>query len=276
MKNRFESTVLCASEIERHLAKSRNGRIIVLESTDSTNTNMKRMVAEGSAKAGDCIIANVQTSGRGRLGRSFFSESDKGIYYSYLLDLSGANVSDFPQITARAAVAVRDALYETCGVSAQIKWVNDLVYGGKKLCGILSEMSFSGNVDKNAFAIIGIGINVNHEVGDFPDEISDIATSLRAICGKTADRARICAALTEKLDKLSGDFPENKEYYLSQYRENCAVLGKKVRIIKGDTERTGTAFGISENFGLIIDFDDGTRSTVTDGEVSVRGFYGYI
>lgn len=276
MKNNPEKNCVSIAGIENHLTKSRNGVIFVLESVDSTNTYLKKQVVENRANAGDCVIAIRQTGGRGRLGRSFSSESEKGLYLSYLMALDGVPSSEYSQVTARVAVAVRDAVTEFCGIAPQIKWVNDLVCESKKLCGILTELSFSGNSPNKAYAVIGIGINVNHTKKDFPAEISDIATSLRLMTDKESELSRLCAALIEKLDTLSVDFPDNKEYYLSQYRKSCAVLGKRVRIIKGETGRTGTAVDIDENFGLIIDFDDGNRSTVTDGDVSVRGFYGYI
>ncbi len=275
MKNNPKKNCLSIAEIEKHLVKSRTGEICVLESVDSTNTYLKKQVSENRANAGDCVIAKHQTGGRGRLGRSFSSESEKGLYLSYLLSLDNIPSSEFSQITAWTAVAVRDAISELCGIAVQIKWVNDLVYESKKLCGILTELSFS-DIGKNAYAVIGIGINVNHEKADFPEEITNIATSLKIIKDEENDRARLCAVLLEKLDKLSEDFPDNKEYYLSEYRKSCAILGKMVRIIKGDTERTGTATDIDENFGLVAEFDDGKLETVTDGDVSVRGFYGYI
>ena len=137
-------------------------------------------------------------------------------------------------------------------------------------------MSIVGESTEAENAVIGIGINVNQRSEDFPDEIKEIATSVEIITGNEQDRARLCAAVVEKLDKLVYDFPENKKYYLDQYRKSSAILGKNIRIIKNGTERFGTALDIDDDFGLEVMFDDGKKETVTGGEVSVRGFYGYI
>lgn len=252
------------------------GKMIHLVSIDSTNTYLKELAKKGEAHFYDCVIAETQTGGRGRLGRSFSSAKGKGIYLSYLIDPKSALPHELSEITAWGAVAVRDAICEVCGTDTKIKWVNDLVYETKKICGILTEMSFGAENGKIQSVVMGIGINVNHDTKDFPDEIRDIASSVKMLTGRHTDIEKLISVLVQKLDKLNDDFPLNKDYYLTEYRKNCAVLGKRIRIIKGDTERIGTAADISANFGLVVDFDDGGRETVTDGEVSVRGFYGYI
>ena len=252
------------------------GRIIHLETVDSTNTYLKELVKKCEADFGDCVIADRQTAGRGRLGRSFSSVAEKGIYFSYLFDPKNACPEDISRITAWGAVAVRDAICEECGIQPQIKWVNDLVFGSKKLCGILTEMTFGKECGKIQSVVMGIGINVNHDTEDFPEEIRNIATSLKLISGKNMDKNALVLKLKEKIDKLCMDFPNAKEYYLSEYKKSCAVLNKRIRIIKNDTERLGTALDIDEDFGLVVSFDDGKKETVRDGDVSVRGFYGYI
>ncbi len=267
---------LCAGTVMAELSEERQGSVTVLESVDSTNTYLRKLLLESAASAGDCVIADRQTGGRGRLGRSFYSSDGKGVYLSYCLTLGGVPSQELSQITAWASVAVRDAIYKCCSIETGIKWVNDLVCGGKKLCGILTEMSVVGQSGEAFGVVVGIGINANQELSDFPQELSDIATSVKIITGKETDRARLCAEIISRLDRLCEDFPHKKDYYLSEYRKSCAVVEKKVRIIKNDTERTGTAIGIDENFGLVVDFDDGERETLTGGEVSVRGFYGYM
>ncbi len=270
------SDKLSVGKILASLNTERDADVIFLESVDSTNNYLKALSLQGKAKYGDCVIANEQTCGKGRLGRSFSSVANKGIYFSYLVNPKGQIPTTLSQITAWVSVAVRDAIYEFCGIKAEIKWVNDLVVGTKKLCGILTEMSVVGESGEAENVVVGIGINVNHTAEDFPEEIREIATSLRFETGKEQNRAKLCALLTEKLDKLVKDFPRDKEYYLSEYRKSCAILGKKIRIIKNGEERTGTAVDIDDNFGLEVEFDDGKKGTVTGGEVSVRGFYGYI
>lgn len=267
---------LSVGKIMSHLSKERVGDIVVLDTVNSTNTFLKELSIRGKASYGDCIIANEQTSGKGRLGRTFSSVADKGIYLSYLINPKSQSPFILSQITAWGAVAVRDAIFEICGISPEIKWVNDLVCGNKKLCGILTEMSVVGESAEAENVVIGIGINVSHSSEDFPDEIKDIATSVEIITQKKTDRAKLCASIIEKLDKLVSDFPENKKYYLDEYRKSCAIIGKKIRIIKNSTEILGTALDIDDNFGLKVIFDDGKEEVITGGEVSVRGFYGYV
>lgn len=246
--------------------------VTLLESVDSTNNFLKNMAGKGIAPYGHCVIADFQSSGRGRLGRSFSSPRGKGIYLSYLMSSHGIPIESMATITAYVAVCVREAIFEVCGIEAGIKWVNDIVYGGKKICGILTETSRG----ESSGIIIGIGVNVNHVPEDFPSELSDIATSLKMISGKEHSRGLLCSAIIKKLDTLCSAFPSDKDYYLSEYRKHCDVSGKRVRVIKDGEERLGTAVGISDDFGFIADFDDGRRETLTAGEVSVRGFYGYI
>lgn len=252
------------------------GRMIHLESVDSTNTYLKELAGKGEVSFYDCVVADTQTSGRGRLGRSFSSAKGKGIYLSYLINPKGASPEEISKITAWGAVAVRDAIFEVCGVSAGIKWVNDLVYESRKICGILTEMSFGGESGRIQSLIMGIGINVNHDRDDFPADLRDTATSLKLLTGIEADREKLMAVLVQKLDKLNDDFPQKKEYYLEEYRSSCVVPGKKIKIIKSGNERIGTAIGIDEDFGLEVVYDDGEKQIVRDGDVSVRGFYGYI
>ena len=254
----------------------RKGRTIHLECVDSTNTYLKNLSIAGEADFYDCVIADTQTGGRGRLGRSFASNKGKGIYLSYLMNPKDASAEELSRITAWGAVAVRDALKETCGLDVGIKWVNDLVYEGRKVCGILTEMTFGLENGKVHSVIMGIGINANHDEADFPEELRAVATSVKIIGGREWDISELADNLILRLDAINDDFPKSKEYYLSEYRRSCAVIGKKIRIIKGDAERCGTALDIDENFGLIVAFDDGKTETVTDGDVSVRGFYGYI
>ncbi len=261
-------------------SKNRNGSITFFDSASSTNTYLRENSLNGKASVGDVVIADTQTGGRGRLGRSFSSPRGVGIYMSYLFGAGNADFEEISTLTARCAVSVRQAILECCKLDTKIKWVNDLVYDRKKLCGILTEMSTVANCDDEKKVIIGIGINVNNEPSDFPCELSDIATSIKIIIGKEVDRSLLCAKIIEKLDKLQADFPNNKGEYLSKYRENCAILGQSVIIERMSGKngekisRTGVVRGISDSFGLVVEFEGAGLETITDGDVSVRGFYG--
>lgn len=265
--------------IEKFL-KDRQGSIAFFSCIDSTNTYLRTLSVTGEAKVGDVVIADTQTEGRGRLGKSFVSPGGKGIYMSYLFSAENCSFQEISELTAWCAVSVREAILECCQIEVKIKWVNDLVYGRKKLCGILTEMSTMQNNCNPKNVIIGIGVNVNNSSADFPEELSEIVTSIKNITGKEFDRSLICAKIIEKLDKLQRDFSENRTEYLSKYRENCAIIGEKVileRVSQKNGEkysRTGIVKGISNNFGLVVDFEDTGLETITDGDVSVKGFYG--
>ena len=250
------------------------GKGIHLERVDSTNTYLKKLSLSGKARFHDFVTADTQTSGRGRLGRSFSSVSGKGIYLSYLVNPMGATPEEISRITTWGAVAVRDALAQTLDISVGIKWVNDLVKDGKKLCGILTESVFDGG--EIASVVMGIGINVNHSTEDLPEELRGTACSIKQITRSDTDIRALTLNVVKHLDTMNDCFPNNKKYYLDEYRKSCVVPGKKVRIIEKDVERIGTALGIDDNFGLEVLFNDGKRETGTGGDVSVRGFYGYI
>ncbi len=265
---------LSAGELLCCLGAERMGQVTVLESLDSTNTYLRNACAAGSARIGDCVVANCQTGGRGRQGRSFTSEKNLGLYMSCVLDPKNVAAEEISQITAWGAVAVQEAIEEVCGVSCQIKWVNDLVWHTLKVCGILTEVVLEGESGRTQSIIMGIGVNVNYEEKDFPLELDGIATSLKLACGHTVSRAKLCGAILQRLDKLCQDFPHNKAQYLVKYRESCAILGKRVGICRGEETRWGTAQAIDPSFGLVVAYDNGQIETVAGGEISVEGFYG--
>lgn len=266
--------MITIGELRSFLGEERMKTVMLYESVPSTNTLLKDLATKGEAVAGTCVIADGQTAGKGRRGRRFASPKGKGLYLSVLLDTKNLPAGTLAQLTAWGAVATAEAVEEVCGVSCGIKWVNDLVYGGKKLCGILTELSLEAETGSVQSVVMGIGINVNGGAEDFPDEIAEIATSLCQICGKKISRAKLCAALIQKLDRMRLDFPEKEANYLAAYRARCAVLGKTVTIEKPDGVCVGTAEGIDEDFRLVIRLQDGTTETLNSGEVSVKGFYG--
>ena len=265
---------LSVGEMLSDLGVDRAKRVTVLESVGSTNTELKSLCAQGKAGPGDCLIANMQTSGRGRLGRSFESPQEQGIYLSCVLNAKGVTPLEVSEVTAWGAVAVRAAIEEISGVSCGVKWVNDLVCGTRKVCGILTELTVEGESGSIRELIMGIGINVNQEPDAFPPEIEKIATSLRAVCGRPISRAKLCAAVIRRMDRLCEDFPRQREDYLSQYRSNCVNLGKPVAVLRGSETRRGTALEIDAHFNLVVRYDTGETEAVHGGEVSLGGFYG--
>lgn len=267
--------VLSFSELEPILHTRFVGRnVIYLDTVDSTNTYAKR-AAEGSFKEGTVVIADEQTAGRGRLGRNWVSTKGKGIWMSLMLkpDILPA---DAPKLTIVAAYAVARALENCCRLEAKIKWPNDIVAGGKKLCGILTEMS--AEADDINYVIIGIGINANLELDDFGPEVSGIATSVRIESGRTISRKALVASVLDEFEKAYGIFSRDGSigFLLDEYKEKSAVLGKDIRVISKKEEIIGLAVDISMEGHLVVRLADGTSREIMSGEVSVRGLYGYI
>lgn len=266
--------LLTEQKLYPFLSEERQKTVICLDCVDSTNTYLKRLAKEG-AKEGTIIIANEQTAGRGRLGRSFQSKKNTGIYMSMLMHPKGA-LENISEITAWVAVAVSKAIEQVTGVKPGIKWVNDLVLNGKKICGILTEMASEGESGQVKYLIVGIGINVNNHKEDFQKEIQNIASSIREATGKFISRVELSVAIIRELDLLCQRWPDEKEKYLQYYKEACVTTGKEVRIIQRGMERIGVAENVTEEFHLQIRYLDGTKEIVSNGEVSVRGMYGYV
>ena len=180
-------------------------------------------------------------------------------------------------LTALAGLCVCTAVKQVTGMQAGIKWPNDPVLNGKKLCGILTELSVSLETQEPEYVVIGIGVNCNNASEDFPPELRDVATSLYLETGKRVQRAALAAALIEELDKLyaalqSGDTAS----YLTAYRRDCLTLGREVQLLWQDVKEKVTALDVDDQFGLVVRRADGTVETIRTGEVSVRGLYGYV
>ena len=245
-----------------------------LETIDSTNTECKRRAMAG-APEGLVVLSEEQTGGRGRLGRTFQSPKGCGLYLSALLrpKLSPQEVTDF---TAWVAVAVCEGIQEACGVQPKIKWTNDIVYEGRKLVGILTELGLESETNSLQYLVPGIGINANHRPEDFGPDIRDMAISLAQILGKPVRRSRLAVEVIRALDRMYAGFPENKGEYLRRYRELCITPGNRVQLITPVSRQEAYALEIDEEFRLVVELPDGTRKALSSGEVSVRGMYGYV
>ena len=247
----------------------------VYDSVDSTNNVLKDMARNG-APSGTVVIADHQTGGKGRRGRSFSSPKGVGVYLSYLFKPE-SGFDKISNLTSWTAIAVSDAIYNAYGIDSQVKWVNDLLMNRKKICGILTEVTVeaeSGLIDN---CIIGIGINVNET--SFPAELSEIATSISLENGgKTFDRSKLAAELIRSLGDLVYRWPDD-DYYLNRYRKSNVTVGSRIvaypPLSENSEGRSGTAIEINEDFSLKVKFDDGSVADLRSGEVSVRGLYGY-
>ena len=266
--------LLTSGEIQSFFSKKREADLICYETIDSTNTRLKELAQQG-AKAGTVVVANEQTAGKGRLGRNFQSDKNDGIYLSIMMQPNGG-LEQISEITAWVAVCVARAIERVVQVIPGIKWVNDIVLEGKKVGGILTELSVEGESGKIQYLVVGIGINVHNAPESFPEELRQKASSIAAQTGKKINRAQLAAAMIEELDEMFHVWPNQKEEYLSYYRKNCVTLQKQVRLLRGGEERTGFAKGITEEFHLLVEYEDGSTEDISSGEVSVRGMYGYV
>jgi len=247
-------------------------RFHYFDTIDSTNNYLKRQALLG-APHGTVAVADCQTGGKGRLGRSFQSPGGVGIYLSMLLR------PDCPQeqlmhLTCAVGTAMCDALEKSAGVRPGIKWTNDLVCGTRKLSGILVELL--SDAQGKLCVVIGIGVNCCQQLTDFPEELRDRAGSLAMVTGHEIDRPKVAAAMMEALANMDRNLLTGKEAMLEQYRRDCVTLGQKISVVRGDEIRHGTALDIGENGDLIVRFDDGHTEAVSSGEVSIRGMYGYV
>lgn len=242
------------------------------EEITSTNDHAKELAVRG-APHGTVILANRQTGGRGRMGRTFLSPGGMGVYLSVILRPQ-CKPEDLMHLTCAAAVAACDAVSAATGLDAGIKWTNDLVFNGKKLGGILTELSFSGN--RIDYAIIGIGINCMQSVTDFDPSIQSFAGSLAMFAHDPISCSRVAAELIRSLQRMDENLISGRSAIMDRYRNACITVGKQISLLLGDTVKHGFAESIDESGALNVRFDDGTLQRVTSGEVSIRGMYGYV
>lgn len=240
------------------------------KSLPSTNETAKAMALEGAAQ-GTVVVAEQQSAGRGRLGRSFHSP-DGGIYMSMILRPQ-CRPTELMHLTCAVAVAVCDAVEHALGFRPGIKWINDLVADNKKLAGILTELSIEPHTGLVDFAIVGIGLNCNQQPEDFPPELQAIACSARSILGIPVNRASLENEIIHAL--LTMDLSQKPSIF-EQYRKDCITLGKEVAILRGDTRRQAIALDVDENGALLVLYPQGHTEAIDCGEVSVRGLYGYL
>ncbi|MDO5424417.1 MAG: biotin--[acetyl-CoA-carboxylase] ligase [Eubacteriales bacterium] len=264
--------ILTGEAIESFLKTEWAGRkLYCLDTIDSTNNYAKKLAEEG-APHGTLVLAEKQEAGKGRRGRGWSTPKGTAIAMTLLLrpDIRPEKAS---MLTLVMGLAAARACRELLNLDVQIKWPNDLVIGGKKICGILTEMS--AEMLGIHYLVIGIGINVN--MTEFPEEIRSVATSLRLEAGKTIDRAELIAKCMEQFETCyesfirTGDLVELQE----AYQALLVNRNQKVCVLEPGHEYTGTALGINEMGELLVETEEGIRA-VYAGEVSVRGVYGYV
>ena len=245
--------------------------ICYFDVTDSTNTQAKSL-GEGDAPNGTLVVAGKQESGRGRRGRSFESPAGTGIFMTLLLrpEIEPQNAS---MLTLVSALAVAKGIEHMVDLPVQIKWPNDIVINGKKVCGILTEMS--AQMDYVNYIVIGIGINVGNE--EFPEEIKDVATSIYLESGKHVNRAMLIEQIWEEFEDYYELYEKTQDLssLVKEYDSYLVNRGQKVRVLDSKEPYEGKAMGITDRGELIVDTWE-ARRLVSAGEVSVRGVYGYV
>lgn len=239
---------------------------------DSTNLEAARLAADGVAE-GTLVVADVQTAGRGRRGRQWDSPEGEAIYMSLILRPQ-ASAEKISGITLVMALSVAQALEDIGITGSQIKWPNDIVLQGKKLCGILTELHMEGGSVSDV--IVGVGINVNQK--SFSFEIADIATSIYAITGQKTEKELLIDAVMKAFEQNYSRYQEtyDMENLIEDYHAFLANRNQKVRVLDPKGEYEGIALGINLRGELLVSKQDDTIETVYAGEVSVRGIYGYI
>lgn len=245
-------------------------KVFVYDTVDSTNNELKRLhmtTAFHSALA----IAEEQTAGKGRRGRSWSSVKGDGLWMSLLLK---PEIPPYkaPVLTLVAGLAVCEAIEGATGLEAGIKWPNDIVVEGRKVCGILTEMS--AEIETVNYVVIGIGINVNQEA--FDASLKEMAVSLRMLTGKPLDRMQLLSSFTAHFKRRYAQFLRTKDLVgmLDDYQKRCINIGKPLKILWPEETVEGRGLAVSPSGELVVETDAGVVK-IASGEVSVRGIYGY-
>lgn len=264
--------VITVAELESRMKPGLAGsHIEYWEEIDSTNNRVKRLGEEGALN-GTLVTADCQTAGRGRRGRSWVSDKGTGIWMSLLLrpDIPPVSAS---MLTLAAALAVAAGIGEATGLNARIKWPNDIVIRKRKVCGILTEMSAES--DHVHYVVIGIGINANTK--QFPQDLQNKATSLYLEGGKTVIRSHIITLVMAAFNRYYESFLKTGDLslLLDEYQGKLANKGQEVLVMSAGGDYKGFCLGVDETGELLVQMQDGTVKRVVSGEVSVRGIYGY-
>lgn len=261
---------LFESKIRASLTATRLGVPLNLYQTvDSTNTKLRGAAFDG-APEGTVMVADEQTAGKGRLGRGFYSPQRNGVYMSVLLRPQ-LPFDRIHFLTILTAVCVVEAIRTVAGLDTQIKWVNDILLDGKKLCGILSEAAVVGESGSLDFVVVGIGVNVG-STADFPALEGNVAGALGDATGVALSRCALIAEILNNMERYYYPYVKTQDSspFLPRYRDAVAFLGEEVVVTQGNTAYPATATDLSANGGLIVRLEDGSLRELTSGEVSVR------
>jgi BirA family biotin operon repressor/biotin-[acetyl-CoA-carboxylase] ligase len=260
---------LHADDLLARLGKTKViGRDIqVFEQTTSTNDVIEKLARDG-VKEGVVVFAESQTRGRGRLGRKWISPAHKGLWFSILLR-PNLRPQETTQLTVASATALRRAIESETGLKPEIKWPNDILIGGKKVAGILTELS--AEVDRVKHVILGIGIDANLDANEFPADLKKTATSLKIETGETVSRAELAVAVLRELDfdyaRIGGGkFPAVAD----EWESGCVTIGKNVTVHIGDRKIRGCAESLDDDGALLVRTEHGHLERITGGDVTLE------
>ena len=261
-----ENNNLISAQSVRKFITAENICIDVRDSVTSTNTLLKKM-AENGEKEGYVLLAKEQTEGRGRLGRSFSSLNETGVYFSILLR-PDMNPSDALLITTCAAVAVAKAIENNTGKMTSIKWVNDIYMRDRKVCGILTEASFDMENGKLSYAVLGIGINMYFPENTLPEEIENIAG---AVFDKKPEGDIVSRIVADVINIFMAEYRViTGKHFLFDYCSRSYLDEKEISVIKPDGVRNAVALGIDDDFRLHVRYESGEEEYLSTGEVSTK------
>ncbi|HTV63619.1 MAG TPA: biotin--[acetyl-CoA-carboxylase] ligase [Verrucomicrobiae bacterium] len=264
-----EPDALHADDLLARLGKMKIiGRDIrVFEQTTSTNDVVEKLARDG-VREGTVVFAESQTRGRGRLGRKWLSPARRGLWFSILLR-PNLRPQETTQLTVASAVALRRAIASETGLNPEIKWPNDVLVAGKKIAGILTEMS--AELDKVRYAILGIGIDVNLTAAEFPPELKKLATSLRIETGAPVSRPALATAILRELDSVYSDVCAGKFSDIAdEWEEHCATIGNNVAVQIGDRKIRGRAESLDDGGALLLRTEYGQLEPIFGGDVTVE------
>ena len=265
-----QSPDLCISDLRRIIPPSSGigHEILFFESVSSTNTVAMEMAAQGCAE-GTIVMAETQTAGKGRLGRSWISPAGKNLYMSIVLR-PAMSPRDATALTLLSAVACASAIRSSSSVAVTIKWPNDIIVGNLKLGGILTEIK--ADIDRITHAVVGIGINVNLTIADMSDRIKAIATSVIDQTGEPSSRTELAGEVIKEFDKWYGLLmTKGKQVIIDEWLALSSTIGKHVLVSSGKVHLEGSAEGIDDEGLLILKLADGTYRKVSAGDVTITG-----
>ena len=246
------------------LPEHKDINIILMDETDSTNEQLKKLALQGERKT-TVLIAESQTKGKGTKGRSFFSPEGTGCYMSILV-FPDCSPAESTLLTVAAAASTSKAIEAVTGVRADIKWVNDIIVNSRKIAGILTEGSISRDMKSMDWAIVGIGINISPPEGGFPDEIKGIAGTLTS--DNTNVKNNLIVEVINNFLLYCGKL--NKKEFMPFYKNRLFFLGKKITVTQADRTFTATANDIDSMCRLVVTDEKGEKITLDSAEISVK------